>query len=92
LLPIEQTSKGEGCTNWRFAADRRGRRASDLLIFNLKGFPCSREGPQVQFDLTESTDSPCRPLFTLTNVDFDPARFVELTVVARAARRSEKKR
>ena len=77
----EQTAKGEGCTKVGVCgkeSDVAG--LQDLLIYALKGLSLyAVEGRKVGVVDQEVNDFTCKGLFsTLTNVNFDPNRFVQL--------------
>jgi hydroxylamine reductase len=77
----EQTAKGEGCTKVGVCgkeSDVAG--LQDLLIYALKGVSLyAVEGRKVGVVDAEINDFTCKAMFsTLTNVNFDPDRFVQL--------------
>ncbi len=77
----EQTAKGEGCTKVGVCgkgSDVAG--LQDLLIYALKGLSLyAVEGRKVGVVDPEVNDFTCKAMFsTLTNVNFDPNRFVQL--------------
>ena len=77
----EQTSKGEGCTKIGVCGKTADVAAlQDLLIYRLKGLSLvADEARQHKLDLAEVNRFTLQATFsTLTNVDFDPARFVAL--------------
>ncbi|MEN8691792.1 MAG: hydroxylamine reductase [Desulfobacterales bacterium] len=77
----EQTSKGEGCTKIGVCGKKPEVAAlQDLLIYAIKGLSqYAVEGRKVGVIDLEVDRFTSKALFsTLTNVDFDPARFVEL--------------
>ncbi|MEJ2476931.1 MAG: hydroxylamine reductase [Desulfobacterales bacterium] len=77
----EQTSKGEGCTKIGVCGKQPEVAAlQDLLIYAIKGLSLyAVEGRKVGVSDLEVDRFTSKALFsTLTNVDFDPARFVEL--------------
>ncbi len=77
----EQTSKGEGCTKIGVCGKTADVAAlQDLLIYTLKGLSLvADEARQQKLDVTEVSRFTLQATFsTLTNVDFDPARFVAL--------------
>ncbi len=77
----EQTSKGEGCTKIGVCGKTADVAAlQDLLIYCLKGLSLvAVEAHKQKLDLAEVNRFTLQATFsTLTNVDFDPARFVEL--------------
>nr|MCU0562925.1 hydroxylamine reductase [Desulfobacterales bacterium] len=83
----EQTSKGEGCTKIGVCGKTAEVAAlQDLLIYGLKGLSLvAVEARKRKVDLKEVDQFTLEATFsTLTNVDFDPARFVEL--IARCAK------
>jgi hydroxylamine reductase len=77
----EQTSKGEGCTKIGVCG-KTGEVAAlqDLLVYGLKGLALvAVEARKRGVALSEVDRFTLEATFsTLTNVDFDPARFVEL--------------
>jgi hydroxylamine reductase len=77
----EQTAKGEGCTKIGVCGKQPDVAAlQDLLIYAVKGLAVvAVEGRKVGV-VDEAVDLfACKAVFsTLTNVDFDPARFVKL--------------
>ncbi|MDZ7580126.1 MAG: hydroxylamine reductase [Deltaproteobacteria bacterium] len=77
----EQTSKGEGCTKIGVCGKQPEVAAlQDLLIYAVKGLSqVAVEGRKVGVSDPEVNRFTSKAIFsTLTNVDFDPARFVEL--------------
>jgi hydroxylamine reductase len=77
----EQTAKGEGCTKIGVCGKKPEVAAlQDLLVYSVKGLSqVAREGIRNGVRDPEADRFTCEALFsTLTNVDFDPARFVEL--------------
>ena len=77
----EQTAKGEGCTKIGVCGKQPDVAAlQDLLIYALKGLSLyAVEGRKVgvnDHDVNVFTDEAV--FSTLTNVDFDPDRFVQL--------------
>ncbi|MGW8186678.1 MAG: hydroxylamine reductase [Desulfobacterales bacterium] len=77
----EQTSKGEGCTKIGVCGKKPEVAAlQDLLVYAIKGLSqYAVEGRRVGASDLEVDRFTTKALFsTLTNVDFDPARFVEL--------------
>ncbi|MDP4726418.1 MAG: hydroxylamine reductase [Desulfobacterales bacterium] len=77
----EQTSKGEGCTKIGVCGKQPEVAAlQDLLVYATKGLSqYAVEGRKVGVSDPEVDRFTSKALFsTLTNVDFDPARFVEL--------------
>ena len=77
----EQTAKGEGCTKIGVCGKQPDVAAlQDLLIYAVKGLSqVALEGRKVGIKDTAIDHFACEAIFsTLTNVDFDPDRFVEL--------------
>ncbi len=77
----EQTAKGEGCTKIGVCGkSHEVATLQDLLIYALKGLSqYAAEGRKVGVVDSEINRFTCEATFsTLTNVDFDPDRFVEL--------------
>jgi len=77
----EQTAKGEGCTKIGVCGKTAEVAAlQDLLLYGLKGLSLvAMEARRHRLDLTDVNRFTLQAAFsTLTNVDFDPARFVEL--------------
>ncbi len=77
----EQTAKGEGCTKVGVCGKESDVASlQDLLIYALKGLSLyAVEGRKKGVVDPEVNDFTCRALFsTLTNVNFDPDRFVQL--------------
>ena len=77
----EQTAKGEGCTKIGVCGKQPDVAAlQDLLIYTLKGLSlCAVEGRRVGVNEHDINVFTCEAVFsTLTNVDFDPERFVQL--------------
>ncbi len=77
----EQTSKGEGCTKIGVCGKTADVAAlQDLLIYALKGLALvANAARRHKLDVTEVSRFTLQATFsTLTNVDFDPARFVAL--------------
>jgi hydroxylamine reductase len=77
----EQTAKGEGCTKVGVCGKESDVASlQDLLIYALKGLSLyAVEGRKVGVVDAEINDFTCKAMFsTLTNVNFDPARFVQL--------------
>ena len=77
----EQTAKGEGCTKIGVCGKQPEVAAlQDLLIYTLKGLSqVALEGRNVGIKDSAIDHFTCEAIFsTLTNVDFDPDRFVEL--------------
>ena len=77
----EQTAKGEGCTKIGVCGKKPEVAAlQDLLIYAVKGLSLvAVEGRKVRINDDEVNKFTCEAIFsTLTNVDFDPERFVQL--------------
>ena len=77
----EQTAKGEGCTNVGVCGKQPEVAAlQDLLMHAIKGLSLyAVEGRKVGVNDNDINVFTCKAIFsTLTNVDFDPARFVSL--------------
>ncbi|MGA6924571.1 MAG: hydroxylamine reductase [Desulfosarcina sp.] len=77
----EQTAKGEGCTKVGVCGKQPDVAAlQDLLIHAIKGIAqVAVEGAKVNVSDPAVNQFTCEATFsTLTNVDFDPARFVTL--------------
>ena len=77
----EQTAKGTGCTKIGVCGKKPDVAAlQDLLIYALKGLSqVAVEGRKVGVNERDVNVFTCEATFsTLTNVDFDPDRFVEL--------------
>ena len=77
----EQTAKGEGCTKIGVCGKQPDVAAlQDLLIYTVKGLAqVAIDGRKVGIRDTAVDHFTCEAIFsTLTNVDFDPDRFVEL--------------
>ncbi|MBZ5529312.1 MAG: hydroxylamine reductase [Acidobacteriia bacterium] len=77
----EQAAKGEGCTVLGVCGKQPEVAAlQDLLIYSLQGLSLvAVAGRQVGVSNREVNVFTCKACFsTLTNVDFDPQRFVEL--------------
>jgi hydroxylamine reductase len=77
----EQTAKGEGCTKVGVCGKESDvARLQDLLIYALKGLSLyAIEGRKVGVVDPEVNEFTCKAMFsTLTNVNFDPDRFVQL--------------
>jgi hydroxylamine reductase len=77
----EQTAKGEGCTKIGVCGKKPEVAAlQDLLMYATKGLSLyALEGRKVGVSEREVDQFTCKAVFsTLTNVDFDPDRFVEL--------------
>ena len=77
----EQTAKGEGCTKIGVCGKPSDVAAlQDLLIYALKGLSLyAVEGRKFGINIPEANKLTCQAVFsTLTNVDFDPERFVPM--------------
>jgi len=77
----EQTAKGEGCTKGGVCGkDTEVAALQDLLVYALKGLSAVAVDARKAGIIDHAVDVfTVKALFsTLTNVDFDPARFVEL--------------
>jgi len=77
----EQTAKGEGCTKIGVCGKQPDVAAlQDLLMYTAKGLSqIALEGKKVGVKDDQVDRFACEAVFsTLTNVDFDPDRFVEL--------------
>ncbi len=77
----EQTAKGEGCTKVGVCGKESDVASlQDLLIYALKGLSLyAIEGRKVGMVDPEVNDFTCKAMFsTLTNVNFDPDRFVQM--------------
>jgi hydroxylamine reductase len=77
----EQTAKGEGCTKVGVCGKESDVASlQDLLIYALKGLSLyAIEGRKVGMVESEVNDFTCKAMFsTLTNVNFDPDRFVQM--------------
>jgi hydroxylamine reductase len=77
----EQTAKGEGCTKIGVCGKESDvANLQDLLIYTLKGLSLyAVEGRKVGVIDPGINDFSCKAIFsTLTNVNFDPDRFVQL--------------
>ncbi|MFO7556311.1 MAG: hydroxylamine reductase [Desulfobacterales bacterium] len=77
----EQTAKGEGCTKVGVCGKQPEVAAlQDVLIYAVKGLAqVALEGRNVGISDTSIDHFTCEAIFsTLTNVDFDPDRFVRL--------------
>ncbi len=85
----EQTAKGEGCTKIGVCGKTPDTAAlQDLLMHTLKGLSvaatAARKAGVKNADIDRFT---CKAIFsTLTNVDFDPDRFVPMIQQAAAYR------
>ncbi len=77
----EQTAKGEGCTKIGVCGKQpEVATLQDLLIYALRGLSlCAVEARKVRVNDHDTNVFTCKAMFsTLTNVNFDPARFVPL--------------
>jgi hydroxylamine reductase len=77
----EQTAKGEGCTKVGVCGKESDVASlQDLLIYSLKGLSLyAIEGRKKGVVDPQIDDFTCKAMFsTLTNVNFDPDRFVQL--------------
>ncbi|MBS3754529.1 MAG: hydroxylamine reductase [Desulfobacterales bacterium] len=77
----EQTAKGEGCTKIGVCGKQPDvAELQDVLIYAVKGLAqVANEGRKVGVKDGKIDHFACEAMFsTLTNVDFDPDRFVEL--------------
>jgi hydroxylamine reductase len=77
----EQTAKGEGCTKIGVCGKQPDvATLQDLLIYAVRGLSlCAVEGRKVGVNDHETNVFTCKATFsTLTNVNFDPERFVLL--------------
>ena len=76
----EQTAKGTGCTVTGVCGKKPDVSAlQDLLVNVVRGLPIMLQKGAGLAWLIRGKQIYCRVLFaTLTNVDFDPARFQEL--------------
>jgi hydroxylamine reductase len=77
----EQTAKGEGCTQVGVCGKESDVASlQDLLVYALKGLALyAVEGRKIGIVDPEVNEFTCKGLFsTLTNVNFDPDRFVQL--------------
>jgi hydroxylamine reductase len=91
----EQTAKGEGCTKVGVCGKESDVASlQDLLIYALKGLALyAVEGRKVGAVDPEVNDFTCKAMFsTLTNVNFDPDRFVPLIQRAVALRENLKEK
>ena len=91
----EQTSKGEGCTKIGVCGKKPEVAAlQDLLIYAVKGLALvAIEGGKVGVKDLRADIFSCEAIFsTLTNVDFDPDRFVSLINEAVGIREELKKK
>ena len=85
----EQTAKGQGCEKVGVCGKQPDVAAlQDLLVYALQGLGLvAHEGRKVGVKNAEADAFACEALFsTLTNVDFDPERFVPLIKQAVAYR------
>ncbi|MGM0452182.1 MAG: hydroxylamine reductase [Thermodesulfobacteriota bacterium] len=77
----EQTAKGEGCTKIGVCGKQPDvAELQDVLIYTVKGLSqVANEGRKVGVKDAQIDHFACEAMFaTLTNVDFDPERFVTL--------------
>jgi len=77
----EQTAKGEGCTKVGVCGKQPDVAAlQDLLLYATKGLSLiAIEGRKVGLNDEKINEFACRAIFsTLTNVDFDPDRIIQL--------------
>ncbi len=91
----EQTAKGEGCTKVGVCGKESDvANLQDLLIYVLKGLSLyAVEGRKVGVMDSEVNEFTCKATFsTLTNVNFDPDRFVQLLQRCVALRESLKEK
>jgi len=91
----EQTAKGEGCTRIGVCGKQpEVATLQDLLIYAVKGLSLvAAEGRKVGIQDTDTDRFVCEAIFsTLTNVDFDPQRFVPLVQEAVRLREALKSR
>ncbi|MFC1994156.1 hydroxylamine reductase [Chloroflexota bacterium] len=91
----EQTAKGEGCIKGGVCGKQPDTAAlQDLLIYAVKGVAlCAIEGRKVSVNDPEIDQFTCKAIFsTLTNVDFDPDRFVNMIYKCAQLRESLKKK
>ena len=91
----EQTAKGEGCTNVGVCGKGPEVAAlQDLLVYALKGLSLyAIEGRKAGINEDAVNTFTCEAMFsTLTNVDFDSERFVELIKKSVAMRDSLKEK
>ncbi len=91
----EQTSKGEGCTKIGVCGKQPEVAAlQDLLIYAVKGLSLyAVEGRKVGVNDQNVNTFTCEAIFsTLTNVDFDPERFVQLITKCAGLRGSLKEK
>ena len=89
----EQTAKGQGCTNIGVCGKQPDTAAlQDLLIYTLKGLSLvALKGHSMGIRDTDQDHFTCEAVFsTLTNVNFDPQRFV-LLIQETVKRRDELK-
>lgn len=85
----EQTAKGEGCTKIGVCGKQPDVAAlQDLLVYVLKGMSVYARAAAEKNLLDDNVNLfTCKAVFsTLTNVDFDPARFVPMIQQAAAYR------
>lgn len=91
----EQTAKGQGCTNVGVCGKQPDVAAlQDLLVYALKGVSLyATEGRKLGISDRKANVFTVEALFsTLTNVDFDPQRFVALINTAVQLREDLKKK
>jgi hydroxylamine reductase len=91
----EQTVKGQGCTNVGVCGKQPDTAAlQDLLIYTLKGLSLvALKGHSMGIRDTDLDPFTCEAVFsTLTNVNFDPQRFVVLIQETVTRREALKKR
>lgn len=91
----EQTARGEGCTKVGVCGKQPEVAAlQDLLIYAVKGLSqVAVEGAEIGVSDPEVNRFACEAIFsTLTNVDFDPDRFVALIEQAVSLRKSLKEK
>ncbi|HSM74263.1 MAG TPA: hydroxylamine reductase, partial [Desulfobacterales bacterium] len=91
----EQTAKGEGCTKLGVCGKQPDVAAlQDLLVYEIKELSrIAVEGRKVGLVDGAVNQFTCEALFsTLTNVDFDPERFVEMLARCVQVREDLKKR
>jgi hydroxylamine reductase len=91
----EQTARGEGCTKLGVCGKESDVASlQDLLIYTLKGLSLyAVEGRKVGVVDPEVNHFTCKAMFsTLTNVNFDPDRFIQLIQRCVALRESLKEK
>lgn len=91
----EQTAKGEACTKVGVCGKGEDVAAlQDLLIYAIKGLSqLAVKGRQLGIDDPGVNEFTCKAIFsTLTNVNFDPDRFVKLIHQATALRDTLRKK